>query len=289
VTHRRPTLAVYLVLVPALAVFFLVQTLPALQGVFYSFTNSKGYGTWDFIGLDNYAKLFTDPRVRSSYVFTGGFAIVAALLTNVVSLAVAVALNGSIRFRNIARAVFFIPYVLPTIVIGFIFSFFFTSVLPDLGRALGIDGLQQSLLGNPSTAWIGVTIVAVWRSAAFATIIYIAGLQTVPEELTEAAVLDGAGGWRRFWSITFPLLAPFFTINVVLSLKDQLMVFDLIVALTKGGPGGATNAVSYFIYTDGFGSGQFAYQSANAVLYFILMVVITVVQLVFLRRREVTL
>lgn len=287
--HRQSTFAVYIVLIPALAVFFLLQTLPALQGVFYSFTNAKGYGTWQFVGFENYAKLFTDPRVGGSYLFTGGFAVVAALLTNVVSLAAAVALNASIRFRSLARAIFFIPYVLPTIVIGFIFSFFFTSVLPDVGNALGIGALSKSLLGNSSTAWIGVTIVAVWRSAAFATIIYIAGLQTVPEELTEAAVLDGAGPWRRFWSITFPLLAPFFTINVVLSLKDQLMVFDLIVALTKGGPGGATNAVSYFIYTDGFGSGQFAYQSANAVLYFILMVVVTVVQLLLLRRREVTL
>jgi raffinose/stachyose/melibiose transport system permease protein len=280
---------VYAVLIPAVALFFLLQTLPTLQGIFYSFTNAKGYGTWEFVGLDNYVRLLTDQRVGSSYLFTGGFAVVAALLTNVVSLITAVALNSSIRFRNVARAIFFIPYVLPTIVIGFIFSFFFTSVLPEAGQALGIDALSRSLLGSPDQAWIGVVIVAVWRSAAFATIIYIAGLQTIPEELTEAAVLDGAGGWRRFWAVTFPLLAPFFTINVVLALKDQLMVFDLIVALTKGGPGGATTSVSYLIYTDGFGAGQFAYQSANAVLYFLLMVVVTVVQLVLLRRREVTL
>lgn len=152
---------------------------------------------------------------------------------------------------------------------------------------LGISTLSTNILGSPDYAWIGIVVMAVWQATAFNTILYLAGLQTVPEDVYEAAAIDGAKAWRRFWSITFPIIAPFFTINMVLALKNFLMVFDHIIALTGGGPGYATESISVLIYRGGFQGGQFGYQSANAVIYFIIIVALSLFQLRILQKREV--
>ncbi|HEY0239438.1 MAG TPA: sugar ABC transporter permease [Friedmanniella sp.] len=280
--------AFYWMAVPAVLLFVFFHTVPALQGVFYSFTDSRGYGDWTFVGFDNYVRLFSDPQIRSSYAFTFKFAILATVLANAVSLMIAVGLSANIRFRGFLRGVFFLPAVLAVIVVGFIFNYLLANVVPGIGQDLGIEALSTNVLGNPDLAWLGIVFVAVWQGCAVTTVIYMAGLQTIPEEITEAAVLDGASAWQRFWRVTFPMMAPFFTINMVLSLKNFLMVFDQIVALTAGGPGTATQSISYLIYRNGFTGGQFAYQSANAVIYFIVLAVISVFQLGLLRRREVS-
>lgn len=285
---RRRLDPFWLMAAPAVVMFFVFHTFPALQGVFYSFTDSSGFGSWEFIGFANYTRLFTDQKVLSSYAFTLGFALLTTVLVNMVSLAVAVGLTRNIRFRSFLRGIFFLPAVLATIVIGYVFNFLFSSGVTEIGRNLEIDALSTSILGNPSLAWVGVVLVAVWQSCATTIVIYMAGLQSVPEDVIEASRIDGANNWQQFWRITFPLLAPFFTINMVLSLKNQLMVFDLIVALTGGGPGTSTQSISYLIYRDGFTGGQFAYQSANAVIYFLVIAMLSLVQLRFLRRREVS-
>jgi raffinose/stachyose/melibiose transport system permease protein len=153
---------------------------------------------------------------------------------------------------------------------------------------MGNETLSKNILGNPSLAWIGIVVVTVWHACATTIVIYMAGLQTVPEDVVEAANIDGANAWQRFWKITFPLLAPFFTINMVLSLKNFLMIFDQVVALTGGGPGTSTMSISFLIYRNGFTGGQFAYQSANAVIYFIIIALLSVTQLRALRNREVS-
>ncbi|MBA7535431.1 Melibiose/raffinose/stachyose import permease protein MelD [subsurface metagenome] len=147
----------------------------------------------------------------------------------------------------------------------------------------------RNILGNPDIAWIGVSLVAVWQASAFNTVIYLAGLQTIPEELYEASLIDGAGKWKNFWYITFPLIAPFFTINMVLAMKGFLQAFGLILSLTGGGPGRATESISIIIYRGGFQGGEFAYQSANAVVYLIFLVTISFLQIRFLQKREVEL
>jgi raffinose/stachyose/melibiose transport system permease protein len=131
-------------------------------------------------------------------------------------------------------------------------------------------------------------VLAVWQAAAFAIIIYLAGLQTIPADVYEAASIDGAGAWRQFWSVTFPLIAAFFTINMVLSLKNFMMVFDHVVAMTNGGPGTSTESISLVIYRGGFQGGEFAYQTANAVMYFVIIVLVSFFQLRILQRREVS-
>lgn len=270
----------------ALLAFFAFHTVPALQGFFYSLTNYKGYGDWEFVGLKNYELLFSDARIGHAYWFTFKFAIVAALLTNVLSLALAVGLNGRIAFRKTLRGLFFVPNILSLLIVGYIFNFIFSSAVPQIGSALGVDELSTSILGNPDLAWLGIVVVAVWGSTAVTTIIYLAGLQTVPVEVYEAASLDGATGWRRFSRITFPMIMPFVTINTLLTVKGFLMVFDQIVAMTGGGPGDATRSMSVLIFSAGFNAGEFAYQSANAIIFFIVIALVSLVQVRTMRSRE---
>lgn len=265
--------------------FFLFHTTPFLQGIFYSFTNWQGFGDWAFVGLKNYATLFTDPSILAAYVFTFKFAIAATILVNVLSLLIALGLNAKIKFKSFLKATYFLPYMLSTLVIGFIFNFIFSNLIPQLGQILSIKALSISILGTDN-AWIGVLIVTVWQSLAFNTLIYLSGLQTIDGDVNEAALLDGATGFTKFRTITFPLLAPFFTINMVLSVKNFLMVFDQIMAMTGGGPGNSTTSISVLIYSKGFNGGQFAIQSANSVLLFLVVVAISLFQLRVLEKRE---
>ena len=275
-----------LITIPIVALFFCFNTLPLIKGVIYSFTNFKGYGSFDWVGLRNYQDLFTDSRVGGSYLFTFKLAIVATIVTNVISLILALGLNSKIKFKSAFRGAYFIPNVLGALVVGYIFNYFFTYILPAFGEMLGSKSLSSSMLSSTKMAWIAVVIVCAWQSIAMNTIIYISGLQTVPEDVYEAGSLDGATGFAKFRYLTFPLILPFFTINVVLCMKNFLMVFDQIMSLTKGGPAQSTESISYLIYNNGMSGGQFGFQSANAVVFFIVIVVISVLQMRFLGKKE---
>ena len=266
--------------IPILILFFM------FRGVIYSFTNYKGYGTYDFVGFRNYVDLFQDSRVGKSYLFTFKFAIVSTIVTNVVSLILALGLNSKIKGKSALRGIYFIPNVLGGLVVGYIFSFIFTYILPTVGQKLGIGFLSSSMLSSESSAWLAIVFVACWQSVAMNTIIYISGLQTVPEDVYEAGSIDGATGWSKFKNLTFPLIIPFFSINMVLCMKNFLMVFDQIMALTKGGPAQSTESISYLIYNNGMSGGQFGFQSANAVIFFIVIVVISVAQMKFTGSKE---
>ena len=283
---KRINLAYYLMTVPMAVLFFAFHTFPFLKGIFYSFTNWKGYGRWEFVGLRNYIHIFSDPDVGNAYLFTFKFALLATILVNFFSLLLAVGLNSKIKFKNGLKAIYFLPYMLGNLIVGFIFNFIFSGLLPPIGRALGIPALSVNILGTDN-AWLGVLFVTVWQSLAFNTLIYLSGLQTVDPSLYEAAEMDGAVGWKRFKNITFPLIAPFFTINMVLCLKNFLMIFDQIMAMTNGGPGYATTSISVLIYKKGFQGAQFAYQSADAVLYFVVIIAISMFELKVLEKREV--
>ena len=265
--------------------FFNFHTLSFLKGVFYSFTNWKGYGKWEFVGFRNYIHNISDPDTTHAYLFTFRFALITTMLVNVISLILACALNAEIKFKNTIKAFYFLPYMLGNLIIGFIFKFIFANMLPQLGKALGIKALSVNLLGTQHAMW-GIIIVTLWSACAFNTLIYIAGLQAIDSDIYEAAALDGATGLKRFFRITFPLLASSFTINMVLSGRGFLMVYDQIMAMTEGGPGNVTTSIAVLIYKKGFGGGQFAYQSANAVMLFVIVVAISVFQLRVLEKRE---
>ena len=275
-----------LMTIPVVALFFCFNTLPLLKGVMYSFTNFKGFGSYDWVGVRNYMDLFQDVRVGNSYWFTFKLAIVTTIVVNVISLLLAMALNSKIRAKSFFRGAYFLPNILGALVVGYIFNYIFTYILPAVGEMIGWETLSSSLLSSKNLAWIAIVIVCAWQAIAMNTIIYISGLQTVPEDVYEAGAIDGATGWNKFKNLTFPLILPFFTINMVLCVKNFLMVFDQIMALTKGGPAQSTESISYLIYQNGMAGGQFGFQSANAVIFFLVIVAISVTQMTVLGKKE---
>lgn len=275
-----------LMTIPVVALFFCFNTLPLLKGVMYSFTNFKGFGSYDWVGVRNYMDLFQDVRVGNSYWFTFKLAIVTTIVVNVISLLLAMALNSKIRAKSFFRGAYFLPNILGALVVGYIFNYFFTYILPAVGEMIGWETLSSSMLSSKNLAWIAIVIVCAWQAIAMNTIIYISGLQTVPEDVYEAGAIDGATGWNKFKNLTFPLILPFFTINMVLCVKNFLMVFDQIMALTKGGPAQSTESISYLIYQNGMAGGQFGFQSANAVIFFLVIVAISVTQMTVLGKKE---
>lgn len=274
------------IIIPVVILFFAFNTLPMIKGFIYSLTNYKGYGSYEFVGFRNYIDLFSDARVGKSYLFTFKYALVGTVLVNVLSLIMALGLNAQIRFKSALRGIYFVPNILGGLVVGYIFSFLFTYILPAVGETFNISWLQNSILASEKYAWIAVLVVGVWQAVAMNTIIYVSGLQTVPEDVYEASMLDGANKWQKFWKVTLPLIMPFVTINLVLSTKNMLMVFDQIMSLTKGGPAQSTESISYLIYQNGMSGGQFGFQSANAVIFFLIIVGISLFQMTVLNKKE---
>lgn len=283
---RKVDPAFYWMTVPAAILVAIFLYWPFLQGAFYSLTNSQGYGTWDFIGLKNFIAMFSDSRVGNAYIFTIVMAVVITIGQNFLGLFLAVLLNSKIAFKNGFRAIFFVPYTLAVLVIGYVFKYIFMVPIPEIGQALGIDWLSTSLLTNPDLAWFPIAFLSIWQGVAYSTLLYLAGLQTIDTEVYEAADIDGVNAWQRFWQITFPLIGPFFTINMVLSLKNALSMFDQVIALTGGGPDSKTETVSYLIFQNGLGNGEYAYQMANAVTFFIVLAILAFIQLKFFSGKE---
>ncbi|WP_365728925.1 sugar ABC transporter permease [Ruminococcus sp.] len=282
----KRTKTLLLMTLPALILFVLFNTIPLITGAFYSFTNYRGYGSYDFVGFRNFIDLFQDSRVGKSYLFTFKYAIAGTILVNVLSLLIAMGLNSKIKFKSTLRGMYFLPNILGGLVVGYIFSFIFTYIIPTVAQSLHIDFLSSSILASEKWAWVGVLIVGVWQTVAMNTIIYISGLQTIPADIYEASSIDGAGKWYTFRKLTLPLLLPFISTNLILSTKNMLMVFDQIMSLTKGGPAQSTESISYLIYKNGMDGGQFGFQSANAVVFFIVIVAISVIQLLITNKKE---
>src|SRR3954462_2041020 len=186
----------YWFLLPTLLLFTALVLAPAVVGIFYSFTDYVGFGSWQFTGLTNYVAVFSDPSVWSSYKFTIGFALVTVVLAQSVALALAIGLTNRIRFLTTLRGIFVIPMVISGLVIAYVFNYLFTNSLPSIASSVGFGPLEQSILGDPDLAWIAIVVVSAWQTIPGALLIYIAGLLSIPDELYEAAAIDGASPWR---------------------------------------------------------------------------------------------
>ncbi|MHC5797235.1 carbohydrate ABC transporter permease [Lacisediminihabitans sp. FW035] len=276
--HGRVDKTYYAFLVPAIVLFTLAITLPALMGIFYSFTNSVGYGDFGFAGIINYIALFSDPAILAAYGFTIGFAVATVVVVNVVAFLLAIGLTARIRAKVALRAVFVLPMVVSGIVIAYVFNFLFSNSVPAAASALGIAPLEQSLLANPDLAWIAIVIVTAWQAVPSTILIYIAGILAIPTDVYEAAALDGASARRQLWSITVPLTAGYILINAIIGFKNFLNAYDIIVGLTNGGPGTATTSIAMSIF-QGFSNGDYSYQMANATIFFLIAIVIALLQL----------
>jgi raffinose/stachyose/melibiose transport system permease protein len=241
-----------------------------------------------FIGLANYTELLTtDPGLGSAMIFTLLFTVIAVAATNVIALLLAVILDADIRGKNVLRAAFYIPNIISLIIIGYVWRFIFSRGFDSFSALTHLGIFQLSWLGDPRLTFFSVVLVSVWQSIGFYMVIYIAGLQTVPREQLEAAVIDGAGSVSRFFRITLPLIMPSVTVAVFYSLSNALKTFDVIFSLTFGGPGTATTSIALDIYKTAFSDNRFGYGSAKSVLLFLLILVVTVIQLTAFKRREV--
>jgi len=287
VPRRRPKVEgiYYAFLVPSLILFTLAITVPAIIGIFFSFTNSIGFGDWQFVGLINYVAMFSDPAILQSYLFTFGFAAVTVVLVNVLAFLLAVGLTSQIRIKTGLRAIFVIPMVISGIIIAYVFNFLFSNSLPLFGQAIGVEWLSSSILANPDLAWVAIVLVTAWQAIPGTLLIYIAGLLSIPGDVYEAADIDGAGKRQQLFRITLPLVVGYVVINVILGFKNFLNAYDVIVGLTNGGPGTATRSIPMTIVT-GFTGGDYAYQMANATMFFVIVIVLSVVQLRLSRGRN---
>lgn len=283
--------AFYWMVLPACALFFLLHTVPVLQGVYYSLTDYAGYGDHEFVGLRNYLNLFEDERVWDAYAFTFRFAVVSTVLVNVLALALALGLNARIRFRTALRGVFFVPNVLPILIVGYVFNYLFSNSLPALGEKLGVTALSSSILADPDLAWVGVVVVAVWQATAFNMIVYLAGLQTVPSELYEAATVDGANAWQRFRHVTWPLITPVTLFQLIVGIINSLQVFTQPYLLAQqrlnqasGGPENSLLTYSLYLFQNAFVHLKMGYAAAMAWILFLITVVLTALVLATSKR-----
>ncbi|MFD2672594.1 carbohydrate ABC transporter permease [Marinicrinis sediminis] len=278
----------FLFTLPALLLYAIFYIYPVMKGFQYSLTDWNGISPdFNWIGLHNYLEILGDKRFMHSLIFTLKYTGFLVFFVLVISLLIALLLNSKLKFNTFFRSIFFFPAVLSLITVGLIWNQVFYSVLPEIGRALGIDALSKNILGSSNGAMIGILIANVWQGIAIPAVIFLAGLQSIPKDMYEAATMDGANAWDKFKNITFPFLVPMFTVNLVLVMKSGLTVFDYIKAMTDGGPGYATESIGLLIYQHGFTELKFGYGAAEAIVLFILFVLIAVVQINFLNRKGV--
>jgi raffinose/stachyose/melibiose transport system permease protein len=295
VKRRRPsyrTVMDLLFVAPALVLFTGLIMVPTFSGFFYSVTDWTGLDTpLHFVGLNNFLALAHDPTIWTDIRTTVFYALLITLGQNGLGLLLALALNTFRRAATPLRVLFLIPAMISPVAIGYIWSYIYSPLFGFLNAFLTqvhLAQLSRDWLGDYHSALYSVMFTNIWEFVGLSTIVFLAGLQTVPEELLEAAHLDGANALQRFRHVTFPLIAPAVTINVILALIGSLKVFDLILVMTEGGPGRATESVVLRVYEDAFINNDFAQATALSVVIFVLILGLSIINLRWLRRREVT-
>jgi raffinose/stachyose/melibiose transport system permease protein len=273
---------------PAGVVYLALFVLPTFASLFFSLTRWRLID-WQFIGLDNFAQFFREPALLTGLVNTIVFGVVTCLAKVVLGLLLAVLLTSRILGRGLLRSLVFFPVLVSTIGVGITFSVLMDPVdglFNEVLGALGITG--PGWLTDPSLALLSVALVDVWKGVGLATVIYIAGIVSIPAEYFEAAEVDGAGGFRRFWNITLPLARPATATVIVLSLIGGLRSFDLIWAMTRGGPGFTSDVIASVIYKQ-YQAGFFGLSTAGNVVLFVVVTAIVLPLFWLLNRRTVEL
>ncbi len=282
------SLSFWLFLAPVLVGLGLVVIVPLIYGTYYSFTDWNGLTASQFVGFEHYIKLFQDKAFLNSIWFTIKFSFVTIILLNVIGLGFATLVTQKLKTSNLLRTVFFMPNMIGGLILGFIWQFIFINVFGDIGEALGIEGLQ-GWLSTTGTGFWGLVILTCWQMAGYIMIIYIAYLQNIPGELIEAAKMDGANSFQRFKNITFPLVAPAFTVSMFLTLSNSFKIYDQNLSLTNGGPYESTQMVAMEIVKTAFSANEMAYGQAKAVVFFIMVAAIALTQVYYNKKREVDL
>jgi multiple sugar transport system permease protein len=275
----------YLFLLPYLLFFVVFRLGPSVAGLAVSFTNWAAVGTPEWVGLSNYQAMMRDPRLLDAVKNTVFFTVLTVPLLVVLGLALALFLNQRRRGRGVGRVVVFAPYVIMSTVVGVLWTWL-------LEKDFGLINVYLSQLGFPTIPWLvdagtamyGIVLTTVWWTVGYNMVLFLAGLQDIPQELYEAARIDGASGWQLFRHITLPLLAPTTFLVLMLTIINSFQVFDQVFVMTSGGPGTSTLTLVQYIYTTAFQFRKFGYGSAIAVLLFVILVVFALVQTCAYRR-----
>lgn len=285
---RNRDFSFWLFLAPVLLALSIVVIIPFVYGFIYSFTDWNGMTATKFLGLENYITLFKDAEFLASIWFTTKFAVVAIILLNIFGLGLALLVTRNIKTNNLLRTIFFMPNLIGGLILGFIWQFIFISVFGNLGDLLGIEALN-GWLSTTTTGFWGLVILTTWQMAGYIMIIYIAYLENIPKELIEAAKVDGASSFQRFKNITFPLVAPAFTISMFLTLSNSFKIYDQNLSLTNGGPFNSTQMVAMDIVKTAFTENKMAFAQSKAVIFFIIVAAVAITQVYYNKKREVDL
>jgi raffinose/stachyose/melibiose transport system permease protein len=282
---------IYFIL-PALLIFSALFILPTVEGFYYSFTDWNTYAkNIHFIGLGNFGELLKEGILPLALKNTLIYAVFTTLLLNVVGFTLALALNEEMKFGTFFRTVFYMPVVIAGLIVGYIFKAIYN---PDFGilnqfiRAIGMDFLARDWLNESGIAIFSIIMTEVWRSSGFCMIIYLAGIKTISKDLLEQSKVDGASYLQKVRHIVFPMIAPTFTVNLLVTMISSLKVFEIVLVLTQGGPGYNTDVINTFIYRN-FAGGNWGYASAAGLVQTVIIGIISFVMLAYLRKREVAL
>ncbi|RIX59560.1 sugar ABC transporter permease [Paenibacillus nanensis] len=284
--------AMYLFVLPALLFYCIFWIFPILKLFQYSLTDYNGYvQSFDYVGFDNFKQLFGEEILGASIKNTLAYTAITVVLGNAIALALAILLNANIRAKGFYRSAFYIPTLFSAIVVGFIWSYVYMpgdGLIASFFAKVGLGGLDTNFLGSYSKALYSIIAVDIWKNIGTSVIIFLAGLQTVPNELLEAGKIDGAGRWKLFRFITLPMLATSVTINITLSVINGLKAFDFPFVMTNGGPGISTNTLIYAMYKMAFTDQLFGKASALGLISFAIIIAITVVCVLTLNKKEVS-
>ncbi|MFJ4221872.1 carbohydrate ABC transporter permease [Curtobacterium luteum] len=286
--RSREGFAAYWFVLPIIVVFIVLYLVPMAQSLYWSFTSYDGYTTPKFTGLQNYARIFSDPSMLSALGFTLGYAIATTVFVTLFAIPLAMVLNRRFVGRAFVRSVFFFPAVPSVALLGLVWTF----ILSPLGS--GVINSVIGKLGVPPVPWLSdetlaqlsVILVAVWAQTGWHAMLYLAYLQSLPSDIFEAAAIDGANRWQQFRSLTLPLLTPAITVSQLLLLTGGLKVYDLPFTLTHGGPGFATRTLTQAIIENGIAQSDIGKASALSVLFLVAVGLIIAGQLVISRRLE---
>ncbi|MFL0266896.1 carbohydrate ABC transporter permease [Candidatus Clostridium radicumherbarum] len=287
---NKKYLSLLFFIAPALILYITFFVIPMISGVYYSFTDWNALNqTFKFLGLKNYIEAIKDDKYfMDSIIFTLKYAVVLVVSQNIFAIALAVLIDSKKRGNGFFRTIFFIPNMISMIISSFVWVFIFTKVLSEISTKTHIAFLNSSWLGEPKLAFIAILIVSLWVGVGYMMLIYLAALQGVPQELKEASIIDGASPFQTFFKITLPLIMHAITICTFLTLSTGFKAFDIIYALTGGGPVRSTTVMGLNIYNEAFnGNMRFAYASAKSIILFLIILVITLIQLGVLKRKEI--
>jgi raffinose/stachyose/melibiose transport system permease protein len=279
----------WLIAIPAVAVLIGLRFLPSIIGGTYAFTSWNGAGTdATWIGLENFRTILSDPTTSNALVHTFQLAGLLVVICNVLGLLLALGLRKQLKTRNLMRALFFLPFALSHLATGYIWQYIFqySGPLNSLLAAVGLESWQRVWLADPTFAIYTILVVLVWQYTGLTMVIYLAGLEGIPDELHDAAAVDGASPWLKFRKVTLPLLAPAITISVTLTLIFGLGAFDQVLSMTGGGPVNATQTLATQVWQNTFVYGRFGYGSALALILTALVAVLSIAQVSLLRYRE---